>query len=181
MDMKDTVCRLFRFSGRGQFFAAWIAGLSIWVFFALLAVSRNQLEPIVFFVVWTGFWFILTAGTYRAIITSDVLIDDIGVSRKLFGWVIQRIQWNELKLIREYSGYVPNSEETLRFVRLVPKKLPLFKFRLCEPMLISDRVDRFEELIATLNKYIAAYRPSIEIKVNGEWQPAPQLVTSPGA
>jgi hypothetical protein len=85
----------------------------------------------------------LTGAAYRAIITSDVLVDDVGVSRKLFGRVIQEIRWSELKVIREYSGCVRNAEETLRFVRLVPKAFPFFTFRLCEPMLISDRIDNF--------------------------------------
>jgi hypothetical protein len=181
MELKNTECpaTVFRFSGRAQFFAAWIAGLSIWVFFALLAVSRHQLDQMVFFVVWSGFWFFLVGGMYRAIVTSDVLVNDTGVSRIIFGFVIQRIQWDELLLIREYSGYVSQSEATLRFLRLVPRRYPFPTFRLCEPMLISDRVDNFEDLIAALNKYVAIYQPSVELKVNGGWQSAKRLVNSP--
>jgi hypothetical protein len=181
MDLKSTGCEsmMFRFSGRAQFIAAWIAGLSIWVFFALLAVSRHQLDQMVFFAVWSGFWFFLVGGMYRAIVTSDVLITDSGVSRVLFGIAIQKIQWDELILIREYSGYVSRSEETLRFVRLVPRRYPFLTFRVCEPMLISDRIDNFEDLIAALNKYVSIYQPTIELNINGGWKPAKQLVNSP--
>jgi hypothetical protein len=85
----------------------------------------------------------------------------------------------ELMLIREYSGYISQSDATLRFVRLVPRRYPFLTFRLCEPMLISDRVDKFEDLITALNRYVTIYRPSVELKVNGGWQPVRQLVNSP--
>jgi hypothetical protein len=94
MDLKTTEypSKVFRFAGKAQFVAAWVAGLSIWVFFALLAISRHQLDQMVFFVVWSGFWVFLVGGMYRGIVTSDVMVGDVGVSRMLFGFVIQSIQ-----------------------------------------------------------------------------------------
>ena len=171
--------QIFSFDGIDDYLVKWSIGLCIFLFIGPLMMLRHGFEPIAFVVVWLGLWLTVIAGTYYALNTADVVVSDAGISRRLRGWISQRIDWSDVRLVREYFEYAPAYKTTLHFIQIFPRKSSFFKFQLCELVLISDRVDRFKaELIEVLNKYISQRRIIVELRENGVWERRPRLVTT---
>ena len=171
--------KIFSFDGIDDYLVKWSLVLCIFLVIGPLVMLKHGFEPIVFVVVWLGSWLTLIAGTYYAVNTADVLVNDAGIARRLHGWISQRIEWGEVRLIREYFENAPAYNATLHFVQIIPVKPSFFRFQLCGSLLISDRVDRFDaELLDILNQHISKNRIRVEVKENGVWECRQRLVTT---
>lgn len=168
--------KVFSTDGIDDYFVKWCLGVLIFVLIALGAIYKHQFDRIIFIVVWSGLWATCIAGTFYALTTADVLIDGTRIARRVRGQISQCISWSNVCLIREYSTQV--RQVTVTSVRIFPKKNAFWIFRLSGSTVISDRFDRFDELIAILNEHILRHPIKVEIKVNGRWEPRQTLPVS---
>jgi hypothetical protein len=170
-DSASSDFQIFRFDGIDDYLVKWSIGLCLFVVVGPLMMLKHRFEPIVFVVMWLGLWYTLIAGTYYALNTADVLVSDAGIARRLRGWISQRIDWSDVRLVREYFEYAPAYKATLHFVQIFPTKSSFFKFQLCESVLISDRADRFKaDLIEKLNQNILKHHIKVQLKDGGVWE-----------
>jgi hypothetical protein len=82
--------------------------------------------------------------------SSELLIGDNEIARKMFGMICQRVKWSEVTGIRK--SFVKTPRGTVVTVRIVSDKYPHWRFRLRGPIVVSHRFERFEELIDILNQ-----------------------------
>lgn len=71
---------------------------------------------------WGFLWLFQIAGVAFLVLNAEVIVDDIGVSRRIFGKICPQMKWNDIKCIREDSGMVSN--KMLTKVTLYPKNYP---------------------------------------------------------
>jgi hypothetical protein len=140
--------------------------------------ERHQLTPGVAIFLWSVLWWFIAIGTAYGLNNSDLLVDDDGLARIVLGKPGQRIGWSDVALIREYSQASRADGQIRHFVRVYPRKSSLPRFRLLGSMLISDRIDSFDELVSAMNTYISKHSIHVETNVNGLWQPCGKLSTS---
>lgn len=109
-------------------FISWSILTSFIIFFLLQGIVRggDQGDPngIARAMIWVLLWFGQILGLMGALAIADVIVDDVGVSRRIFGKICHQIKWNEIKCIREDSAMVSNKMVTK--VTLYPKKISLF-------------------------------------------------------
>ena len=170
--------KVFNVDGIDDYFPKWCLGIAIFVVIGLVAIYKDQFDRIIFMVVWSGLWGVLVAGAYYVLITADVLVNDTQIARGFRGRISQRIDWRVISLIREYAAYSSAEKEMRRFVQIFPEKSSVWKFQSSGPILFSDKVESFDELIGILNEHISMHLIKVEVKVNGVWERRQRLLTS---
>jgi hypothetical protein len=97
--------RSFRYAGLALLVAWGIAVILISVALATFALMHNgsqgtPIRSIVFLIV--SFVFVLSITWLLITQRSDLVVDDRGISRAIFGWTWQTIEWNNTKVIRSF-------------------------------------------------------------------------------
>jgi hypothetical protein len=175
-DDRSSDFRVFSIDGVDNYFVKWCAAIFIFVAIGLVAIYKGQFSRIIFIVAWSGLWATFIAGTYYALTTADVLIESAQITRRVRGWISQRISWGDVRLIRAYSAYIPADREIRQFIQIFSRKPSFWKFQVSGPMLISDKVECFDELLTVLNEQISTNLIKVEVKVNGVWERRQRLV-----
>jgi hypothetical protein len=107
--------------------------------------------------------FVLLIGFLLLAGRSDVLVDDQGISRRLFGWTWQTIQWGNVRLITAFpvfggSGYTPRAFNIYPSVRPKVRVMPSGK------MSFTDKMSDAPRLIKLLNQYASSHGIKIEVR-----------------
>lgn len=106
---------------------------------------------------------------------SDIVVDDEGISRRLYGWVWKRMRWDNIARIKAFEVYV----EAQRIRSMAYNIFPIVKdqIRLLPSGKIAflGTVDGITELLEVINKRADQYHILIQIKKNGTVTTASQL------
>ena len=169
---------IFRYGNRTRFHFALSIGASVFIFFGFIAHIRGQFTTTVFLYLWACLWWYLVWWTLFMLNNADVAIDDVGLCRVLFGRNCQRMNWSQIENVREYSLFSRADKKMLIFIQLIPKSPSFFEFRLCRKMILSEKVDRFNELISALNVHLSRFPAKIEVKTVSGWHTSERLSLS---
>src|SRR5690349_3418216 len=102
-------------------FCIWIALLMVtFLFLTILAVLRDG--PRVGFIIFVSFVPAACFVAYIGILNwMDIVIDDRGISRELFGSVRQQIAWNDIGLIKVFKVPAGRGKNSVRGLNVIPK------------------------------------------------------------
>jgi hypothetical protein len=171
-----------QYSGRKSFKYEGLALLVTWgitvllvsmflATFALMHVEVHDslIRPMVFLIVSSIFillitWLLITS-------RSDLLIDDRGISRAIFGWVWQTIEWRNTKVIRSFPAS-RGEVRTSRTFAVHPLTKTGLSLTLKGIMVFNERLDGFPELLDLLNKYVRLNNIRVEtstVVYGGDW------------
>ena len=119
----------------------------------------------------------LTAFVCIAIVgSSDIIIDDQGISRRLFGKVWRTIHWDNIKIIKTFhvvaQGFRPKS---VRAFTIYPTIAPIGWSYLSGSIGFTESFANVEQLIELINHYVSKHNIKIEVKVNDMKTPATHL------
>jgi hypothetical protein len=154
----------------------WICvGFSLVGFIRLLrGRPPDDSGGMIFSVAWIAF--VLLVGAVLLFGKSDVLIDDQGISRRLFGWTWLTIQWANVRLITAFPvsggyGYSARAFNIFPTVKAAIRLMPSGK------MAFTDKVSGAPRLVELLNHYASSHRINIEIRdsLMGGLKPASRL------
>jgi hypothetical protein len=172
----DDIFKNFSFDRSGGNLLKFGFAISVVVSIGLAAAYRGQFDRTVFMMVWFGCWVCLIFATYFVLISADVCINNSQIARGLNGHLSQRIAWDNVRLIRQFSAYVPAEKESRRFLQIFPTKSSFWKFQMLGSMLVSDRLDDYEELITVLSDHLSNHPAKFEVKVDGRWERRQRLL-----
>lgn len=91
---------------------------------------------------------------------SDVVIDDVDVSRNFSGWTWRAIPWNEIASIRVVDVSAPLAQKSRTIVTLISKKYADGKCR--RNMAFARDVDMVGAFVSAMNQRITQYNIPVE-------------------
>ena len=127
-------------SAKWIFFAIYGAFAAILTFALVrLSVRQGQLDAPFFIAGWCLLSWYLIVGTVFFIDTSELLIDEEQVARRMFGLICQRTRWTEVTLIRE--EFVKTPKGTVVVLRILNSRYPHWRFRLRAVLRVSENLN----------------------------------------
>jgi hypothetical protein len=120
----------------------------------------------------------LVLGATYFLDTSELILDDMGIRRKIFGRMCMPITWRGIKVIREQFLMNQRVGGEIR-IDILPNTPRDFSLRLRKTIKFSEQVEKFDELIDILNQRITQYSIPVEVCSNGIWRPRSELVATP--
>ena len=164
---------------RSAVFAKLMMGVSFIAFLGAAAIYKNQMDRTFFIFIWSALWWYFIIGMSFFLSTTELIVSDAGLARKIFGRTYERIRWGDAKLVREHSKYSRSDETSYCHIEIHRRAFPLFKFKLERKMRLSQEgASGFDELVDLLNKYITMHAIRVEIYRSGQWEPSRRLVTT---
>lgn len=164
-----------------QFFFASLLMQTTLVFFLIYGAVKGQWD-------WAGL--LTTLGMTVLVFafsgmfwvdTSELLVDDTGLSRKIAGRVLMQVPWTGIKTIREKCRNVPGARDD--WPQIIIQVIPGFRrgvvLRLRRMLVITDKVEGFDELIEILNARIQQYSIQVEISSGGMLRAGRKLLGTP--
>lgn len=110
--------------------------------------------------------------------TSELLINDTGLARRICGGVCMQTPWTEIKTIREiFRPKAQYGAQTI--IQVVPNFRRDVVLRIRRKLVISDQIEAFEELLEILNGKIHQYSIRVEVNSNGIWKQGSKLTATP--
>jgi hypothetical protein len=165
-------------SGMWKFFSIYGAFATVLTFALVrLSVSQGQLDMPFFIAGWCLLSWYVIVGMVFLIDTSELLVDEEQIARRIFGAICQRMRWATITLIRE--TYVKTPKGTGVVLHILPGRYPFWRFRLRGVLRISDKSKPFEELIDILNQRILTHQIPVEIIRDGMRERRPRLLPPP--
>jgi hypothetical protein len=124
----------------------------------------------------TSISFVLLLGAVLLFGRSDVVIDDQGISQRLFGWTWKAVCWRNVRLITAFpvsGGY----GYTARAFNIFPLVRPHFRLMPSGKMMFTDKISDSPRLVDLLNQYASSHVIKIEIRdsLAGSLKPASRL------
>jgi hypothetical protein len=154
----------FRFSGRLLAILIWM-GIAL-CFIGTLTFIRVQ-QPGAptggITVLVMSISFVLLVGAVLLFGNSDVVIDEQGISRRLFGWTWQTVRWTNIRLITAFpvsGGY----GYTARGFNIFPSVRPTVRLMPSGKMWFTDKISNAPRLVELLNHYASSQSIKIEIR-----------------
>lgn len=109
--------------------------------------------------------------------SSDLLINEAGISRRILGRVCTQTPWSGIKVIRE--RFIANQKYGGEIrIDVLPKTLHGLALRFRRTIKFSEQIESFDELIEILNAKAEQYAIRIEIASNGIWNSRPRVVAN---
>ena len=110
--------------------------------------------------------------------TSELLLDDTGIARRIFGRVCMPITWIGIKVIREQLLVNQRYGGEIR-IDILPNTPSDFALRFRRTIKLSEQVENFDELVDILNQKIKQYSIRVEVCSKGFWRSRSELVATP--
>jgi hypothetical protein len=157
------------------FFAAFAA---VPIFFLLYAVFKGETLTGGFLIFSSLPLGILAFGVIYFLDTSDLLVSETGLARRICGDVRMQIPWADIQSMREiFRTKVRNGPQVI--IQVIPKFRRGMLIRYRRMFVISDQFESFDELVEILNDRIAQHSIRVEISSNGVWRQQSKLVATP--
>jgi hypothetical protein len=138
------------------------------VFFLIYAFVKGETEVTGLFISLFLSVAILAFGAMFFVDTSELHVSDIGLARRICGRVCMQIPWTGIKSIREtFRPKARNGPQIIIQITPIFRRGVVFHFR--RMIVISDQIERFDELVEILNARINQYSIRVEINSNGVW------------
>ena len=150
------------------------------VFLGILALTDHRYKAgagaLLFFTV--VFLFIGILGSFAVLDMSDIVIDERGISRRLFGWKWQGLHWDGIQRIRAFVlRNMANSVRSKPFRQI--QVFPLAGVEndriLRGKMVFDEQCTDLARLLELLNSFAARHSIRIEVEADGTWQPTSRL------
>jgi hypothetical protein len=158
----------FLFPGRWKFFAIWSVFIFLCVWMLVSAAVRDALTFQLLIMNASLFCLLLIPGYLYVMSSAEVLVDDTGISRRLFGRICQHIRWNDVKCIRE--SRVTNPRVSATVIHIISNSHQFWNFDAATTMIISERLDGFEKLVDILNERVVVSAIPVEVQLNSIWE-----------
>lgn len=123
-------------------------------------MAGDQSVGFIFTVACTCVYPFLTVNAWLA--TSDLVIDENGVSRTLFGKVWRRILWSNVSVVKVNEFLSLKTSKVAKSITIYPKVKPRIRFWPSGKMMLPAKVERPERLIEVMNAYVSANRIAVE-------------------
>jgi hypothetical protein len=133
----------------------WFAAVNVLLIcFTVVVALRNTWAYAIqgFAVLAPIFWFL---GVVVIVTASDVVVDDQGISRRLFGFTWKRIRWGNARLITEFLLQTPTG--STHCVNVFPIVKPRFRILPSGKISFSEKMERAPELLQILRQYASRY------------------------
>lgn len=105
-------------------------------------------------------------GVIAILLNSSVVIDDQGISRKLFGVTWRRIDWNNVRLVTEFPltgrGWKTNG------VNIFPKVKPPFHIYPSGKISFTEQIEGAEELMSSICNFSRKFGFETRLVHSGE-------------
>lgn len=161
----STRLHIFRFTPQWKFFAIIGLFIVLCIGMVVFAAIRGQLT-LPLFSANAGILIFLLLPSYQVLInTSELLVDDTGISRRLFGRIAARLRWNDIKCIREKRVKVSRGSVTI--IGVFSKRNPFGGIGGTPAISISEQVVGFRDLIDLLNEYVILEEIPVEMENQG--------------
>jgi hypothetical protein len=154
---------VFKFEGAIYLFIAGLLvdALALFVYFVYLQARHG---PITFYEVIGFIFFVVTiiALPGAGIGQSDIVVTELGISRRFLGWTWRTILWNNVREIQIVPFYHPAFRKMVRMINIYPPDIPrmgIFHFGVLG---FSDTLKNFNELRDIMNYYVRQH--DIKIK-----------------
>jgi hypothetical protein len=121
---------------------------------------------------------ILVFGAVFFVDTSELLVGDSGLARRIGGRVCMQIPWTGIKRVREtFRTKARNGPQII--IQIIPTVRTGIVLRFRRMLVVSDQIEGFDELIEILNARVDQYSIRVEICSNGIWRQNSKLVAAP--
>lgn len=159
-------------------YSFFVAFAAVPIFFLIYSLSKGETPTIGFLI----FSFlpvgVLAVGVTFFLDTSELLVDETGLARRIYGGACMQIPWTDIQNIREtFRTKVRNGPRVI--IQVMPKCRSGMLLRFRRMLVISDQIEGFGELIEILNTRIAQHSIRVEISSNGAWRQHSKLVATP--
>ncbi len=165
----------FRFRVGKVAYIGWIAAPSVIIFFAAVALSRHQLDrqTAVFFSVCLAWYVVL--GAMFLMQNATLALDSSGLERLVWNVSVRRVDWRNVRRIRQFVLYSRASGENIIWQKVHPKNAPIWLRPFFSGIAFPSRTADFHRLILILNLQASEYKIDIQQKKNGVWVRAAKL------
>ena len=119
--------------------------------------------------------FVFFGATYF-IDTSELLLDDTGIRRKIFGRTRMEVPWTGIKVIREQFLKNQKYGGEIR-IDILPAELRGIALRFRRTIKFSEEMESFDQLVHLLNARAEQYSIRIEVARQGIWRAESTLLT----
>ena len=109
--------------------------------------------------------------------SSELLLDETGLSRKIYGRVCMQIPWIGIISIRETFQITKRGEHRI-WIEVIPDKRADLALRLRRSIVTSDQIESFDDLIAMLNERVNQYSIRVDVRTKGIWKQRSQLLAN---
>ena len=106
-------------------------------------------------------WFVTTS-------LADVVVSETGVSRRLWGRTLKKIEWGNIKKIRVFKMYHQAYRRKVRVVWVFPVHPSRFRFTPSGKISFDEPSD-MGGLIEHMNQHVAAHGIPVEVQVGASW------------
>jgi hypothetical protein len=150
---------IFVFKGQTLVLAWLLATIGVLGFLGNLIARQNLFKGSLFLLL--TLTITLLVGALMLAGRSDVIIDDQGISRRIFGKTWQRMDWDNIRLIRAFpvsggGGY------SAQAYNIYPKVRPRFAVLPAGKMSFTDKMTNSTQFIEHLHRFASAHSIRIE-------------------
>jgi|SRR5579864_1549204 len=155
---------VFHFKGQLYFLIAVYAIGGLFLFLGV-AIETGRHGAVTFgeAIIFAAFLLFLIMGTMRFLDTSDIVVNDLGISRSILGWPWKTIQWENVRLITAFpvSGGPDYSARAFNIFPIVKPKIRLMP---SGKIMFDDKVQNASALVDLLNQYVLKHGIKIETR-----------------
>jgi hypothetical protein len=119
----------------------------------------------------------LVFGLFFYVDTSELLVADVGLARRIGDRICMQIAWNQIRCVREtFRPKARNGSQII--IQVIPKFRRSAMLRLRRILVISEQFENFNELIEIINAKIEQHSIRVEVSSNGQWAQRSKLRTT---
>jgi hypothetical protein len=158
--------------------ALFVTFAAVPIFFLTYAVVKGETLTVKFLFFFSLSIPVLAGAAIFFVDTSEVLISDSGLARRICGVVCMQIPWADIKRVREiFRTKARNGPQIV--IQVIPDSRRDLMLRFRGKLVVSDQIESSDGLIDTLNARIDQHSIRVEISSNGVWRQRSKLAATP--
>lgn len=155
---------VFKYQGLSFSIVIFSVFISLSLFFAFkISDQYGYREAFIFFII------VVPVLVWLALLTafdrSDVVIDEDGISKRLFGWTWRSVLWRDIESIRVLDSPVLSAQKKRVFVKIIPIQPKVGKE--VKNLVVGTDLEMAGRFITLMNNQIVRLKISVEIVLNG--------------